>query len=299
MRLQVPGIQKRAHTASLIASSQHLGWTSISGDLRAGGVGEAAAITPRHVEVTVMVDGNEDSIAMRRAPGSSGQAVPRTGTVWVSPACTKFEVTITQPIPRTGHFFLPLALFDRLKDDFQLPNSPGFSVKCYIGIEDSIIANILLSLISEMSNETSSTRMYGETAALMLAARILHKYSDSGSLKLVDYSTKGLDHQRLRRVMEYVEANVTEAITLDDLAKVAGYSAFHFARKFNMAMGMPPHKYLSHVRLENAKAELMVGKLPLAQIALNAHFSSQASFTRAFHRVTGLTPKDYQRRHRK
>jgi AraC family transcriptional regulator len=43
-------------------------------------------------------------------------------------------------------------------------------------------------------------------------------------------------------------------------------------------------------------AELAAGKLPLAEIALNAQFSSQASFTRAFHRATGITPKGYQRR---
>jgi acyl-CoA reductase-like NAD-dependent aldehyde dehydrogenase len=41
-------------------------------------------------------------------------------------------------------------------------------------------------------------------------------------------------------------------------------------------------------------AELAAGKLPLAEIALNAQFSSQASFTRAFHRATGMTPKEYQ-----
>ena len=56
--------------------------------------------------------------------------------------------------------------------------------------------------------------------------------------------------------------------------------------------------YLSQRRLEAAMAELAEGKLPLAEIALNAQFSSQASFTRAFHRVTGTTPKQYQRRRR-
>jgi AraC family transcriptional regulator len=63
-------------------------------------------------------------------------------------------------------------------------------------------------------------------------------------------------------------------------------------------MGMPPHRYISRIRLENAMAELAAGKLPLAEIGLNAHFSSQASFTRAFHRATGMTPKEYQRRRR-
>jgi AraC family transcriptional regulator len=50
--------------------------------------------------------------------------------------------------------------------------------------------------------------------------------------------------------------------------------------------------------MENAMAQLAAGKLPLAEIALNAHFSSQASFTRAFHRATGVTPREYRRRRR-
>ena len=90
-------------------------------------------------------------------------------------------------------------------------------------------------------------------------------------------------------------ANIKNDVSLEDLAGIAGYSAFHFARKFTLAMGIPPHRYISRKRLENAMAELAAGKLPLAEIALNAHFSSQASFTRAFHRATGMTPKAYQR----
>jgi AraC family transcriptional regulator len=61
-------------------------------------------------------------------------------------------------------------------------------------------------------------------------------------------------------------------------------------------MGISPHRYLGRMRLEKAMAQLAARRLPLAQIALNAQFSSQASFTRAFHRAVGMTPKAYQRR---
>jgi AraC family transcriptional regulator len=50
------------------------------------------------------------------------------------------------------------------------------------------------------------------------------------------------------------------------------------------------------MRLENAMAEIAAGRLPLAEVALNARFSSQASFTRAFRRATGMTPAEYRRR---
>jgi AraC family transcriptional regulator len=52
------------------------------------------------------------------------------------------------------------------------------------------------------------------------------------------------------------------------------------------------------MRLQSAMGDVAAGKLPLAQMALKARFSSQASFTRAFRRATGLTPGEYGRRQR-
>jgi AraC family transcriptional regulator len=63
-------------------------------------------------------------------------------------------------------------------------------------------------------------------------------------------------------------------------------------------MGVSPKRYVSRMRLDKAMAELAEGKLPLAEIALNAGFSSQASFTRAFRRATNMTPQEYRRQRR-
>jgi AraC family transcriptional regulator len=132
----------------------------------------------------------------------------------------------------------------------------------------------------------------------MLAARLLRKHCDGGACAPLESSPHGLDHIRLRRVLDYIEENISEVITLEGVAAIAGYSAFHFARKFTRAMAVSPGRYISQRRLENAMAELAAGRLSVAEIALNAQFSSQASFTRAFHRATGTTPKEYQRRRR-
>jgi AraC family transcriptional regulator len=61
---------------------------------------------------------------------------------------------------------------------------------------------------------------------------------------------------------------------------------------------MSPKRYVSRMRLDQSMAELAKGRLPLAQIALNAGFSSQASFTRAFRRATSITPQEYRRQRR-
>ena len=95
-------------------------------------------------------------------------------------------------------------------------------------------------------------------------------------------------------VADKIAAYLHHEITLAQLAAVAGLSVFHFARTFTRAMGVSPHRYVSRMRLENAMAEIAAGKLSLAEIAFNAGFSSQASFTRAFYRVSGLTPGEYR-----
>ncbi len=222
--------------------------------------------------------------------------MPKTGAIWLSPAGVGKEIVITAPIPQTMHLYLPTALFDRLKDDFNLPLAPAHSIRHAVGISDDVIDQIGRSVLSELTVETAASLVYVEAASLTHAARLLQKHCDSGACASTESFAHSLDHIRLRRVLDYIAANIGDDITLVNLAGIAGYSPFHFARKFTLAMGISPHRYISRIRLENAMAELAAGKLALAQIALNAHFSSQASFTRASHRATGMTPKEYRRR---
>jgi AraC family transcriptional regulator len=296
MQPRTYAVRKYPPTSALLASSVGLGWSTISAELRSHGVIEAPAVVPQHVEICLVVAGNTDGLLRRTGAGFHQEATPKTGAVWLSPAGVGKEIVITAPIPQTMHLYLPTALFDRLKDDFTLPVAPALSIRHAFGIRDDVIDQIGRSILSELTVETAASRVYVEAAALTLAARLLQKYCDSGACTTTESSAHSLDHIRLRRVLDYIAANIEDDITLVNLAGIAGYSLFHFARKFTLAMGIAPHRYISRMRMEKAMAELAAGKLPLAEIALNAHFSSQASFTRAFHRATGMTPKEYQRR---
>src|SRR3984893_1307414 len=298
METQTYGVRKYPPTSALLASSAGLGWSAISAELRSHGVIEAPAIVPQHVEICLVVAGNEDGLVRRTGAGFCQEAVPKTGAIWLSPAGVGKEIVITAPIPQTMHLYLPTALFDRLKDDFNLPVAPAHSIRHAVGIDDDVIDQIGRSILSELTVETAASRGKVEEASLTLAARLLHKHCDSGACASIESSAHSLDHVRLRRVLDYIAANIGGDITLVNLAGIAGYSPFHFARKFTLAMGISPQRYISRIRLENAMGEVAAGKLPLAEIALNAQFSSQASFTRAFHRATGMTPREYRRRRR-
>ena len=285
-------------TSALLRSSAGLGWT-ISAELRSHGAGETRIIVPQHVELSVKVEGNDDGRVIRTEAGQIRQSVPTTGTICVSPiGVPSNALTITAPVPKTMHLYLPTTLFRRLSDDFNLPNSPAHAVRHVGGFKDDVINQVALSILGEMTHETAAGRMYVETAALMLAARIVNRYSDSEHGHPAAATENHRDHARMRQVLDFIHLHIADDIALDELAAIAGLSAFHFARTFTAAIGIPPHRYIGRLRLEKAMAEIAAGKLPLSQIALDARFSSQATFTRAFRRATGMTPGEY-RNHRR
>jgi AraC family transcriptional regulator len=296
MNLLTPGTRRYPSTSTLLASSDHLGWSTMTAELRFHDAVEAPTIVPEHVEIFLVIEGNENCIVRRIVGGERQEATPRTGSIWLSPAGVGKDIAISAPIPQTLHLYLPVALFQRLTDDFNLPNALAHAIHHAAGINDDVVYGLGRSVLAELTAETSRNRMYAETASLTIAARLLQKHADNGSAVLTETSIRPLDHVRLRRVLDYIAANISDEISLAALGETAGYSTFHFARKFTAAMGVPPHRYISRLRLDIAMAELAAGSVPLAQIALNSHFSTQASFTRAFRRATGMTPTQYRRR---
>src|SRR5437868_479163 len=86
MELQRFGTRRFHPSSALLASSAGLGWSSLSVELRSHGVCEAQAIVPPHVEICMVVAGNEDSLVRRTESEGCQEAVPRTGAIWLSPA---------------------------------------------------------------------------------------------------------------------------------------------------------------------------------------------------------------------
>lgn len=104
-----------------------------------------------------------------------------------------------------------------------------------------------------------------------------------------------LSPAKLKRVIDFVEANLNEMIGLDDLARAAGLSANHFLRVFKLATGETPYHFLRTRRLERARVLLAEASMPLAELALECGFANQAHFTAAFTRELGISPGRYRR----
>jgi AraC family transcriptional regulator len=104
-----------------------------------------------------------------------------------------------------------------------------------------------------------------------------------------------LPRGRLRAVVEYIEEHLDAGPSLDELAAVTRLSAYHFARQFKAAIGLPPHQYVIARRVERARQLLQAGtELSLAEVAAHAGFSDQSQFTHHFKRVVGVTPGQFR-----
>ena len=105
-----------------------------------------------------------------------------------------------------------------------------------------------------------------------------------------DLSRGGLSPAMKSRICNFIEAHLSEKISLDALSSMAGLSPHHFARAFQQSLGMPPHRYLLRRRLDHVEQMLRDTQLPLSHIALAVGFSDQSHLNRHFRRRTGMSP---------
>ena len=100
--------------------------------------------------------------------------------------------------------------------------------------------------------------------------------------------------RHLLRAKDLADARYFEAVTVDDMARVAGLSRAHFSREFRRAFGDPPHAYLLTRRLERAAALLRMTDRSVAEICFDVGLQSVGSFTSSFTRTYGMSPTAYR-----
>lgn len=98
----------------------------------------------------------------------------------------------------------------------------------------------------------------------------------------------------INRVMEYISKNYAEDITLDSIARVAGFSKYYFSRLFTKYTGTPFSQYLLHKRITVAAQLLCNTQLSIVQVSMQSGFSSLSTFNRTFKEAHGCTPTEYR-----
>jgi AraC family transcriptional regulator len=152
---------------------------------------------------------------------------------------------------------------------------------------DNAIRDLALAIWRAGKGDAHAPDLDPDAALMKLAVMLMKRANTRFTPK--ELSDSLAPHAR-RRVVEFIEDNIDEELALFRLAAIAGLSPFHFARAFRADMGDTPHQYVTRRRLRRAEDIIKGTRLPLAEVALAAGFTSQSRMNDTFAREIGTTP---------
>lgn len=163
--------------------------------------------------------------------------------------------------------------------------SRGFS-------QDLLLHQTLERLLSEIKSRPNVNRLYTESLIIQLSTHLVRRYSQFPDS---EFLPSGLTPSRLRRVIEFINAQIDQEIRLAQLAQVAGVSPFHFCREFKRSIGLTPHHFVMQRRVELSKRLLESTKKSITDISAELGFLTPSHFASTFRKLLGLTPTHYRR----
>jgi AraC family transcriptional regulator len=133
-------------------------------------------------------------------------------------------------------------------------------------------------------------QLYADCIGMAVIARLLASVSRTAERPRVN----GLARWRLKRALDYFEAQIDKPVSLAAVASSTGLTSMHFAAQFRATTGLRPHEYLLRRRIERAQEMLAETSMSLVDIALSVGFQTQSHFTTVFKRYAGRPPRAWR-----
>jgi AraC-like DNA-binding protein len=153
------------------------------------------------------------------------------------------------------------------------------------------LSSLVRILGRELSAQSGRGRLFSDSVIRLLAFEIA---ATGWSRKPNLLNMQGSTDLRVRKVIDYIEANFPHDISLQDLTREAGLSATHLISLFKRMTARTPYSYVIHRRIQQAVHLLRKNHMPISEIALEVGFSDQQQMTHAFQTHLKRTPKSFK-----
>jgi AraC-like DNA-binding protein/mannose-6-phosphate isomerase-like protein (cupin superfamily) len=213
--------------------------------------------------------------------------------------------------PGTIHAYKPPKDGERifvLVDYVQLQTMPSLrnvfqSIRPYVLIRQNfypLLHQSLKNLLHDIVTEYDEKQPYSE---VIIWARLMEfiTYIGRTNIYRASHTVNFPKSERQEHVVKFMEVcnyitdHISEDITVDQLAEVAGFSKFYFSRIFKEFIGMSVHEYVIQQRLEIAEQLLADSSNTITDVAMETGFNSLSTFTRVFKMEKGMTPSEYRK----
>lgn len=230
-------------------------------------------------------------LVTQQRSGEVHKSVVHAGSVIIMPAGN--SCIWEGSTPANIRLRLPLQLFTETVEELDMsPNN--FELLNVFNTQDTLIEHLSRILLSELSRPSHPAQaLLSNAATCALAAHLVRSYNVKAPEQPA--AAGSIKSYALASVLSYIEEHAENSITLDELARIANVSRFHFSRLFKVGIGFSPMAYVEQVRIRKAQELIRDGKYSLAQIATIVGFADQSHFTRRFRLHTGCTPAVFAR----
>ncbi|WEX85804.1 AraC family transcriptional regulator [Sinorhizobium garamanticum] len=274
---------------TVVKSSEGFGWS----DLYAAVTDERPHLAIRRAIPDIWFASTLTGIELRRTVGEEQHhAVLSSDLVTITPAGMAVRDEIAVPV-NAVHVFLRGDLMQEVADDLFARHRSDRAIIPAFAIEDRALYFLLHAIRVSLDDPPRSNLLKAEFLSRAMAAHVLQIHSTDGVVR--NRVPDRLGSNQFRAVVDYIEANLSSEISVNELAAITGLSREQFFRRFRASLGMTPYRYVMMVRIEQAKAYLADPKLEIVSIALMCGFSNQSHFGAVFRRFTGKSPAGYRR----
>lgn len=214
------------------------------------------------------------------------------GTLFLLPRGTVDEVNWTGPTRRVA-VAIHTSLLTHVLEETAHQNEVELTE--HWDLMDRHISALLLEMMADLDDNSPAGTIYGESLANALAVYLIKRYAVRRVVPVIYRG--GLPGHRLKRVLDYIAANLDENISLAQLAAIAGMSPHYFSELFKLSTGRAPHNYVLMQRIERAKQQLRDPMRSIIDVGLDAGFQNPSHFARMFRKIEGTTPSTYRAEH--
>jgi AraC family transcriptional regulator len=193
----------------------------------------------------------------------------------------------------TLHIHVRREVFDRVVAEDLGLDPTNVEIIDTLAAVDPFVEQLALALKRELELGDGGSRVFSDAAAQLLTVHLLRAHSSARSAPPA--RKLGLPRRKLARVEDYVHANLAREISLEQMAELAGLTAYHFTRVFKSATGQSPHQFVMRLRVEEAMRLLCETRVGVLEVAHAVGYESASQFGAVFRRLTGFSPAAYRR----
>jgi AraC family transcriptional regulator len=215
----------------------------------------------------------------------------RPGALGLFDLRSSWRADVRDPFDNVN-MFLPLSSFDEYADDHGVKFG-GFDYRVGQDLRDEVMLHLALAMAPALEIHDDSATLFLNYCFLAARDHIARSYC-AFSATPRDLQN-GLTATQKRIALDYMEIFLQTSMSLADIAGACDMSVSNLGRAFKVTMGVPPHRWLLHRRIERAKQLLLSTRETAANIALSCGFYDQSHFTRAFVRHVGSSPNAWRR----